>query len=555
MKKIITLLTILTLAFALPCFATEATTPENTTTPNTVTINFDVINEVYTFTAEDFTTAFGTLDAFEASDLSRVVIVTLPQETAGSLTLNGEPITTLPKGIDISEIGGLQFTPASGFTGEATFTWRGKTADTSDNTIFTTKIVVANEYADTTVNVTAYKNETYTFKNTDFTDAFNTLEIGNIARAVIVSLPDPAAGVLQYNEQDVASLPYGFAIEDVSKLTFVPAEDYTGFTTFTWRGKTTETNSDVIFTTKVRVIQRPAMQALDKELTTDKNVTLISQLEANYAEGASFVIVSQPQHGTVSNLNTQTGEFQYTPAQDYVGQDTFTFKAVMGEGDAAVSSNVATVTITIQQTEEVIPFYYVDMQSSWANYSASHLADMGIMVGENYNGDYFFKPNTVVKRSEFVIAMLSVLNIAADDSTETTFRFADDSDIADWLKPYAYTAYAEGIIKGSLENGKLYFNGDNNITRAEAATIINNSIDLLVNNTDELEFTDAADIPEWSLGAIKNMVGYEIITGYEDNTFKASTSITRAELAEMLYKAIKEKQNQADSEITDPEEK
>ena len=103
MKKIITLLTILTLAFALPCFATEPSDPPDA---NTVTINFDVINEVYTFTAEDFTTAFGTLDAFEASDLSRVVIVTLPQETAGSLTLNGEPITTLPKGIDISEIGG-----------------------------------------------------------------------------------------------------------------------------------------------------------------------------------------------------------------------------------------------------------------------------------------------------------------------------------------------------------------------------------------------------------------------------------------------------------------
>ena len=148
----------------------------------------------------------------------------------------------------------------------------------------------------------------------------------------------------------------------------------------------------------------------------------------------------------------------------------------MGEGDDAVSSNVATVTITIQETEDIIPFYYVDMQSSWANYSASHLADMGIMVGENYNGEYFFKPNTLVKRSDFVIAMLSVLNISVDDSLQTTFKFADDSDIADWLKPYAYTAYEEGIIKGSLENGKLYFNGDKNITRAEAATIINNSI-------------------------------------------------------------------------------
>ena len=41
-------------------------------------------------------------------------------------------------------------------------------------------------------------------------------------------------------------------------------------------------------------------------------------------------------------------------------------------------------------------------------------------------------------------------------------------------------------------------------------------------------------------------VGYQIINGYDDNTFKPGTTITRAELAEMLYKAIKEKENQAE---------
>ena len=66
------------------------------------------------------------------------------------------------------------------------------------------------------------------------------------------------------------------------------------------------------------------------------------------------------------------------------------------------------------------------------------------------------------------------------------------------------------------------------------------------NNEEDLEFIDAMDIPSWSLGAIKNMVGYQIINGYDDNTFKPGTTITRAELAEMLYKAIKEKENQAE---------
>lgn len=535
MKKILTLLTILTLAFALPCFADPTTT---------VTINLDHINESYMFTEDDFANAFGTLDEADADDLSRLVIVTLPEESTGNLLLNGESITTLPKGIDRAQIGELEFIPASGFVGTATFTWRGKTATTSIPTIFTTNIEVTNEYADTTVNVTAYKNETYTFHENDFATAFNTLGVGDLARAVIVSLPTPAAGVLKYNDTNITDLPKGIAIADISKLTFVPAEDYTGFTTFTWRGKTTETSDSTIFTTKIRVIERPDMVALDKTLTTDKNVTLISNLEAQYAEGATFVIVANPEHGTISNLNTVTGEFQYTPTNDYVGSDTFTFKTVKDP----LSSNVATVSITIQETEDVIPFDYSDMKSNWANYAASHLASMGIMVGESYNGQYFFKPYTKVTRSDFIIAMLSVLDITPSTTLDTTFEFEDDTLIEDWLKPYVYTAYSKGIIKGSLEDGKLYFNGNRDITRAEAATIINNSIELSVDNTKDLEFKDTQDIPQWSLGAIKNMVGYKIITGYDDKTFKPTTTITRGELAEMLYKAIKEKQNQTTTE-------
>ena len=535
MKKILTLLTILTIAFVIPCFAVEP-----------VVINLDQINEKYTFTLEDFDTPFATLDAFDAGDLARVVIVSLPEVAQGTLTYNDEPIETLPFGIDVANIDGLVFTPTSEFTGEASFTWRGKTADTNDQTIFTTKINVTNELADTTVNVTAYKNEVYTFKASDFSTIFNTLNIGDLSRGVIVTLTDAAQGTLKYNNEEISTLPFGFDIANVSKLTFTPAEDFTGFTTFTWRGKTADVNDQTIFTTKISITERPQMVALDKELTTDKNVTLISTLEANYAEGASFVVVAQPQHGTIENFNTATGEFQYIPTKDYVGADSFTFKTVIGEGNEAKESNVATVSIEILETEDVIPFYYVDMQDNWANYSASHLADMGIIVGESYNGDYFFNPDVKVTRADFLIAMLSVLDIRPDEEMTDTFRFADHDDIPDWLRPYVYKAYEEDIINGSLENGKLYFLPNNSITRAEAATIINNSIELLNNNEEDLEFIDAMDIPSWSLGAIKNMVGYQIINGYDDNTFKPGTTITRAELAEMLYKAIKEKENQAE---------
>jgi VCBS repeat-containing protein len=58
------------------------------------------------------------------------------------------------------------------------------------------------------------------------------------------------------------------------------------------------------------------------------------------------VKVSNTTHGTVS-LNSNGG-FTYTPAENYVGVDTFTYKAY----DGTVYSNIATVTITVNAVNE-----------------------------------------------------------------------------------------------------------------------------------------------------------------------------------------------------------
>src|SRR5262249_44260286 len=56
----------------------------------------------------------------------------------------------------------------------------------------------------------------------------------------------------------------------------------------------------------------------------------------------TFAVVAGPAHGTVT-VNTSTGAFTYTPAANYNGPDSFTFKA----NDGQLDSNVATVSITV----------------------------------------------------------------------------------------------------------------------------------------------------------------------------------------------------------------
>jgi uncharacterized UPF0146 family protein len=59
-----------------------------------------------------------------------------------------------------------------------------------------------------------------------------------------------------------------------------------------------------------------------------------------------YSIVSGPTHGTISNLNTETGNALYTPATNYTGSDSFTFRNQTTNG----VSNTATVTINVVPT-------------------------------------------------------------------------------------------------------------------------------------------------------------------------------------------------------------
>src|SRR5207248_1998315 len=50
-----------------------------------------------------------------------------------------------------------------------------------------------------------------------------------------------------------------------------------------------------------------------------------------------------PSHGTLSAFNPATGVFTYTPAANYNGSDSFTFKA----SDGSLDSNTATFTLSV----------------------------------------------------------------------------------------------------------------------------------------------------------------------------------------------------------------
>lgn len=279
--------------------------------------------------------------------------------------------------------------------------------------------------------------------------------------------------------------------------------------------------------------------AQSSSISTYENTTVTSTLHAEIASGETnirYIIETQPSHGTLLYENNTINTFSYTPDKDYLGTDTFTFKLT----DGTLFSNVAMVTITIAKNPEpVIPFYYIDLQDHWVNYSASHLAARDIIVGEKIGNRFYFRPNTITTRENFMLYLLAITESNEDANIEIPkVTFADEKMYPDWLMEAAKLAYAKGIIKGSLTNNKLYLNLYDNITRSEAAVMINN---VLKANADSepLTYGDKNDIPSWALSSVKALTAYKIMQG-DGTNLRPNSLITKAESIELSYKLLKQ---------------
>ena len=81
-------------------------------------------------------------------------------------------------------------------------------------------------------------------------------------------------------------------------------------------------------------------QVVTTAMNAAKSITLVANDPNN--DLLMYSIVAQPLHGTVT---TGTGAIRtYTPATNFIGSDSFTFKA----NDGTLESNIATVTINVQ---------------------------------------------------------------------------------------------------------------------------------------------------------------------------------------------------------------
>lgn len=129
-----------------------------------------------------------------------------------------------------------------------------------------------------------------------------------------------------------------------------------------------------------------------------------------------------------------------------------------------------------------------------------------------------------------ILAIMLSLPLAAPVNSFGASKFSDTS--GHWAESYINTAVNQKIITG-YPDGR--FSPDKAVTRAEFATMVNKALGNA--GTESLAFSDVVN-GEWYYNDVSKAVAAAYTAGYDDNTFRPNSPITRQEAAVMISRIV-----------------
>ena len=204
-------------------------------------------------------------------------------------------------------------------------------------------------------------------------------------------------------------------------------------------------------------------------------------------------------------------------------------------GDASGNLARASYDIAAQSAEPVFPDLVDELGNThWANPYVSYLKRVGITTGDEH-GNY--KPNANISRQEFAVMLYRYL-APTEDYSSVQLPFADSDQIGGWAEDGVRAMYALGVTKGSANwDGRVFFNPTATISRQEAVTMIGRLLEKGY-SAPELTFKDSTAIADWAKEYVGILSDAGILTGSDDGKFHPADSMTRAQVATVLYKLL-----------------
>ena len=270
-------------------------------------------------------------------------------------------------------------------------------------------------------------------------------------------------------------------------------------------------------------------KAENGELETYRNIANTGTLPVTDPENGklTFVIVTEPKRGTVELR--EDGTYTYTPFENKVGKDFFTFTATDEAGNV---SEEGKINIVIKKpTDQDV---YADLGNDCDAFSAMWLKEQGIFTGSRIGGNLCFEPDKAVSRGEFLIMAMAVVEADMTNSKMTS-GFADEADTPVWMQPYITTALAGGMVSGTRTEDGLLFMPTTQLTKAEGAVMLQNMLHLQNSGTKQVSAFEDSALPVWAEDAVAALSQAGIALNFDS----ADAVMTRQDAADILYSVSK----------------
>lgn len=165
----------------------------------------------------------------------------------------------------------------------------------------------------------------------------------------------------------------------------------------------------------------------------------------------------------------------------------------------------------------------------WAREAILALADRGVING---TGPDTYSPNNNIRRADFIMLLTKLLKLDG----EITESF-DDVTADKYYYESVARAKSMGVISG-VGNNK--FNPEGSITRQDMITMTYRALVKLgmagSETADLSRFKDVADISDYAVESVSNLVGAGYIAGDDNGNVNPKKNTTRAEAAVFLYR-------------------
>ncbi len=381
---------------------------------------------------------------------------------------------------------------------------------------------------DTVLIKSGYLGEPLKFCENDFKTALGAAKLSSIT---VTTLPDESTGTLYLASSRIKS-GQNIAASVLDLLKFIPKDKSVTEAGFTFTAENLAGGAEI--PCRIRLLDKkneaPTISGTVLSVATQKDISYYGNLGGTDPEGDElyFRITAYPKHGTLTILDTANGTFRYTPTAGYTGKDKFSYVVRDEYGNYSTEERVS-VTVKKRSSELV----YEDIAGSETELAAISLTDAGIMLGRLSGDGMYFDKDTPVTRGEFTVMAMKVAGIAPIEGCTATF-FDDDADIPASIKGYIATAQAKGFINGTFDGTGLYFEADRAITKAEAAVILCNVMNLSAGDSTAV-FAGEDDVPVWAETAVATLYTLGIMEAVESGVWNVSDAVTRGDAALMLY--------------------